>query len=373
MSIDCNPKEEELCLVDSCTTNSILREIKYFQTLTKKDGNIMTIAGRDALIVGSGQATITLPMGTQITIEDALLYPDSTRTLLSYRDIRKNGFHVETHEENKEEFLLFTKLTSFGKQICEKISSLPTGLYFTYIKPIEHVAYKIIFQNVDTFQNWHDRLGHPGLGMMRKIISNSIGHDMENAKFPQNKDFCCTACATGKLILRPSYLKIRAEPLKFLERIQGDICGPIQPLSGTFRYFMVLIDASTRWSHVSLLSTRNYAFAKIMAQLIKLKAHYPKHRIQSIRMDNAAEFSSRVFNNYCMALGIQVQHSVPYVHTQNGLAESLIKRIKLTARPLLMNCKLPTSCWGHAIFARCRLDPTTTNCISRNLPIAVGT
>ena len=141
---------------------------------------------------------------------------------------------------------------------------------------------------------------------MKKIIGNSIGHDMENAKFPQNKIFCCTDCATRKLILRPSYLKIRAEPLKFLEIIQGDICGPIQPLSGPFRYFMVLIDASTRWSHVSLLSTRKHAFAKIMAQLIKLKAHYPEHRIQSIRMDNAAEFTFRAFNDYCMALGIQV-------------------------------------------------------------------
>ena len=124
---------------------------------------------------------------------------------------------------------------------------------------------------------------------MKKIIGNSIGHDMENAKFPQNKDFCCTTCAIGKLILRLSYLKIRVEPLKFLERIQGDICGPIQPLPVPFRYFMVLIDASTRWSHVSLLSTRNHVFTKIMAQLIKLKAHYPEHRIQSIRMDNAAE------------------------------------------------------------------------------------
>jgi hypothetical protein len=80
MSVDLNPKEEELCLVDSYTKNSILREIKYFQTLKKKEENIMTIAGRDALIVGSGRATITLPMGMQITIEDALLYPDSTRT-----------------------------------------------------------------------------------------------------------------------------------------------------------------------------------------------------------------------------------------------------------------------------------------------------
>ena len=55
----------------------------------------------------------------------------------------------------------------------------------------------------------------------------------------------CTSCATGKLILHPSYVKIQNEPLKFLERIQGDICGPIQPTSRPFRYFMVLIDAST--------------------------------------------------------------------------------------------------------------------------------
>lgn len=90
-------------------------------------------------------------------------------------------------------------------------------------------------------------------------------------------------------------------------------------------------DASTRWSNVFLLSTHNHAFAKIMAQLIKLKTRYPEHRIQSIRMDNPVEFSSHAFNDYYMALGIQFQHSVSYVHTQNGLVESLIKRIKLIA------------------------------------------
>ena len=113
---------------------------------------------------------------------------------------------------------------------------------------------------------------------------------------------------------------------------------------------MVLIDASTRWSHVCLLSTRNHVFVKIIAQVIRLRAHNPEHQIQSIQMDNAAEFSSKAFNDYCMALGIQVQHSVQYVHTQNGLAESLIKRIKLIARPSLQNFNLPTSCWGHAVL-----------------------
>jgi hypothetical protein len=94
--------EEEICLVDSCTTNTILRKIKYFQTLTKRSENILTIAGRDTCIVGSEKATIILSMGTQVTIENALLYPDSTRTLLSYRDICKNGLYIVTHEENNK-------------------------------------------------------------------------------------------------------------------------------------------------------------------------------------------------------------------------------------------------------------------------------
>jgi hypothetical protein len=50
-------------------------------------------------------------MSTQVIIENALLYPDSTRTLLSYKDIHKNGLHVITHEENNDEFLHIIKNT----------------------------------------------------------------------------------------------------------------------------------------------------------------------------------------------------------------------------------------------------------------------
>jgi peptide/histidine transporter 3/4 len=100
-------------------------------------GNILTIAGSDAMIVGSGRATIILPMGTQITIEEALLYPDATRTLLSYKDIRCHGIHVETHEENKEEFLLFTKDNRLGNETLEMVLFLLSGLY---IKPVPYVA-----------------------------------------------------------------------------------------------------------------------------------------------------------------------------------------------------------------------------------------
>ena len=52
---------------------------------------------------------------------------------------------------------------------------------------------------------------------------------------------------------------------------------------------MVLVDASTRWSHVCLLSTRNLAYARLLAQIMKLRAYFPDHPIKTIRLDNAGE------------------------------------------------------------------------------------
>jgi hypothetical protein len=193
-----DPMEEEICLADSGASNTILREVKYFQTLKKSKGSVMTIGGRDTVIVGSGQATFTLPNGTRLMIQEALLYPDSTRTLLSFKDIQSNGYHIETHEEDEVESLLITQKKDSERKTLEKLPTLSSGLYCTYIKPEPHLAYKIIFQNLDKFKIWHDRLGHPGVGMMRKIIDGSIGDNATAGNFPKSLDFVCTkTCATG--------------------------------------------------------------------------------------------------------------------------------------------------------------------------------
>ena len=100
--------------------------------------------------------------------------------------------------------------------------------------------------------------------MMHNIIQNSNRHPLTSRQILKSHDFSYTACSQGKLIIRPSFTKIVSESLAFLERIQGDIYGPIHPPSGPFRYFIVLIDASARWSHVCLVSTRNIAFARLL-------------------------------------------------------------------------------------------------------------
>ena len=126
----------------------------------------------------------------------------------------------------------------------------------------------------------------------------------------------------------------------FLERIQGEICGPIHPPCGPLRYFMVLIHASTRWSHFYLLSTKNVAFARMLAQIIRLWAQFLNYPIKKIRLDNASEFTSQSFNDYYMSIGIDLKHPIAHTHTQDVLAESPIKRLQLIAHPLLMKTKL---------------------------------
>ena len=82
--------------------------------------------------------------------------------------------------------------------------------------------------------------------MIRRIVQNSNGHPLTSRQILKSHDFSCIACSQGKLIIRPYFTKIVSKSPAFLKRIQGDICGPIHPPSGPFRYFMVLIDVSTR-------------------------------------------------------------------------------------------------------------------------------
>ena len=81
--------------------------------------------------------------------------------------------------------------------------------------------------------------------MMCCIINNFFGHPLKNQKILMLNDYNYVVCLQGKLIIRPSFTKFEYESPTFLKCIQVDICGPIHPPSGPFRYFMVLIDALT--------------------------------------------------------------------------------------------------------------------------------
>jgi hypothetical protein len=61
-------------------------------------------------------------------------------------------------------------------------------------------------------------------------------------------------------------------------------------------------------------------------------------------------------------LGQNIEHLIVHVHTQNDLAESLIKRLQLIAKPILIRTKLLVFAWGYVVLHAVTLiyiKPTT--------------
>ena len=155
----------ETCLADSATTHTILNSQKYFSNLRLGEADVHTISGKSKMIEGYGKANILMPNGTKLRIEVALYSSKSQRNLLSFKDIRSNGYHIETMNESGKEYLYVTSLQSGKKNILEKLPVLSSGLYYTIIRKAE--VYAVVNQGVTTeFKVWHERLGHPGAIMM---------------------------------------------------------------------------------------------------------------------------------------------------------------------------------------------------------------
>ena len=70
----------------------------------------------------------------------------SKRNLLSFRDIRRNGYHIETTNEKDVEYLYITSIVSEKKHILKKLPAYSSGLYYTFINPIE--SYMVMNQEL---------------------------------------------------------------------------------------------------------------------------------------------------------------------------------------------------------------------------------
>ena len=121
--------DENICLIDSATTHTILKSERYFSCIKMGD----TIVGSAKLIQSSGRTIVFLGKGTKSIIENALYSPKSRRNLLSFKYIRRNDYHIETLTETNNGYLLITKTVLGTKQILEKLPSLSSDLYYTRI------------------------------------------------------------------------------------------------------------------------------------------------------------------------------------------------------------------------------------------------
>ena len=102
--------EDDVCIANYATTHTIFRDKRYFLEVTLIKTNVSIIFGTTNLVKDSKRANIMLPNGTRFHINDALYFSKFKRNLTSFKDIRRNGYHIETMNEVNVKYRYFTLL-----------------------------------------------------------------------------------------------------------------------------------------------------------------------------------------------------------------------------------------------------------------------
>jgi len=272
-----------------------------------------------------------------------MYFPSAPQSLISYRDVRTNGLHLSTKILDRQESLVFVQ----NNKVVETAFAAASGLYRLAISPLV-VSSFALFCKDNGVSLWHGRLGHSSSILFRKIIPYIVGHNLQPGD--TNSMALCQACVQGKLIAKPSVWILPHKLPPMLSRLHDDICGPINPMSGPFQYFFILVDALGRQSQVSLLLARNLTFVNLLTLLIRFKVYFLDYPIKTLRIDNVQEFRLRSFEDYCTATEIELTYSVPYEYAQNRLTKSFIKRIQLITRPLLLHANLLSFMCGYTVL-----------------------
>ena len=201
---------QELALLDSATTHTILRDSLYF-SFTDSDTDawqvcqMQTIAGRRDFEFREGWTTIVLPGGATLLIANAMFAPSASQSLISFKDLRANDIHTMTIVKNNKEALLLqqeTEVLATTYAGCGGLNELPIqsggqphkiSLASEPTKPQSSKRPAGPLPLPEKVGLWHIRMDHLGTTMFQRMIPILSGHEV--CQGDANKTGVCTACA----------------------------------------------------------------------------------------------------------------------------------------------------------------------------------
>ncbi|WVZ79227.1 hypothetical protein U9M48_026831 [Paspalum notatum var. saurae] len=127
------------------------------------------------------------------------------------------------------------------------------------------------------------------------------------------------------------------------------MCGPIKPAThGGRRYFLLLVDDSSRFMWLRLLTAKDQAAEAIKE--IKARAEMETgKKLKVLRTDRGGEFNSEEFARYCAGEGVGRHLTAPYSPQQNGVVERRNQTVVGMARSMLKAKGMPAAFWGEAV------------------------
>lgn len=167
--------------------------------------------------------------------------------------------------------------------------------------------------------------GHPGREKMKRRLRVAVwwpGVDGDVEKYCRE----CVECQMVAPYDKPEPLRIRDLPSAPWVHLAGDFLGPLPDGS----YLFVLVDLYSRYVLADpMKSTTSKDIIRV------LKQHFTRMGLPyMLTFDNAKNFSSQEFKDFCVDLGIKLVHTTPYWPSANGEIErqnrSFLKVLKIS-------------------------------------------
>ena len=219
-------------------------------------------------------------------------------------------------------------------------------------------------QKAQFLQKLHLKLGHANI-----IALNKLHHSTTEVSEVPRKYLCldekCLCCLRikSKQILASKHngeiTKLCTTQRNFqpLEKLHADLAGPlkIRTHQGA-KHFLVITDQATRFRWVLLVPKKDDVPELLQRFFRDLLAEFGTNiKILILQTDCGSEFKNQKLSTILQNAGIRPEYSCPYTPSQNGIAESSVKRIKEITRAFMDTSNLPQSLWGFAAVHAARV------------------
>lgn len=127
-----------------------------------------------------------------------------------------------------------------------------------------------------------------------------------------------------------------------LELVHLDVWGPASSSSiDGYKYFLSIVDDYTKYTWLFPLVLKSEV-CSVIDVFIQFIARQFRATFKAIQRDNGGEFKK------LRASGVNIRHSCPYTHQQNGLVERKHQHITKIGLVMLSLSKLSVRFWWHA-------------------------
>jgi hypothetical protein len=242
-------------------------------------------------IKGVGSVIFKAKMGEHRLLTGVYYIPALRNSIISVGQLDENGLRVEIEDG-------MLRIWDRSRRLLAKVNRGSNRPYVLHV----HVAQPLYLatRRDDEAWHWHERFGHLHFEALKQLGKEMV----RGMPCVDHVEQLCDTCVVTKLKHRPFPRQASYRATKQLELVHSDLCGPVSLATpGDRRYFLLLVDDTTRYMWAVLLDSKAAAADAIKRHQAATEECGCKLRV--LRTENGDKFTAAEFAAYCADEGIQ--------------------------------------------------------------------